>query len=258
MRLFVLRPILFNKHHLAPLFTSATSIAAVIIALFSSNTFADDKYVNINVEPVYVDVYSGPAEGYPVFHTLERGQPVEILKSRTEWFKIRTLTRYQPIEGWVHRDELYPDGDNDWNKPSDSRWSWTTAVGSIEGAQSIDLTVNMRVSDNITIGATVGEASGDFSTLRYGYIRAYSDLPSLWSVTPYFTIGAGALDTQPNTQLVQVEDRLDSSMLAGIGLRAEMLRNFSARFEYNQHLVLTERDTNEDVTQWVFGLTVSF
>ncbi|MGI9329960.1 MAG: SH3 domain-containing protein, partial [Gammaproteobacteria bacterium] len=34
----------------------------------------------------YVDVHSGPGGGYPIFHVVERGEEVEVLKRRTDWF----------------------------------------------------------------------------------------------------------------------------------------------------------------------------
>ena len=54
----------------------------------------------VEVEAPYVEMHSGPGRGYPVFHTVERGDSVTLLKRRTDWFKVRTAGG---VEGWVDR-----------------------------------------------------------------------------------------------------------------------------------------------------------
>ena len=51
----------------------------------------------------YIELHTGPGRGYPVFHVVERGREVEIVKRRTDWFQIRTE---RGIEGWVPREQM--------------------------------------------------------------------------------------------------------------------------------------------------------
>lgn len=241
-------------------------VLAMIVLSGTAN--AADEPVAMEVSAVYIDVRTGPGRGYPVFHALERKEPIQVLKSRTDWFRVQTLDRYQSIVGWVHRNDLdqslYADGrvadlgTPDWDDLRGNRWTWSSSAGDFNGAQSLDMSLGYRLTNYLTAEASYGQATGDFSDIRYGYLRINNAFQSIWRVTPYFAVGAGTLSTAPNTKLVQSEQRSDTSMLAGVGLRAYMTRNFFARLEYNQHLILTDQDTNEDVGQWLFGLSVSF
>lgn len=228
----------------------------LIISLLSPALSAKDVPLSMEIDHVYVDVRSGPGHGYPVFHALEREEDVVVLKRRTDWVKVKTQNRYQSVEGWVHRDDLFGNREN--NYIDESRWSWSGAMGDLEGAQSIDMSLGYRLSKNLTAEANYGQATGDFSDIQYVYLKLNSSFQPIWRLTPYFALGAGVLKTSPNTKLVQSEQRNDTSMLAGIGLRSYLTRNFTMRLEYNQHLVLTDRDVNEDVNQWIFGLSVNF
>lgn len=51
----------------------------------------------------FVDLHTGPGRGYPVFDVAERGEPVQVLRRRTDWFKVRTE---REREGWVHLGQL--------------------------------------------------------------------------------------------------------------------------------------------------------
>lgn len=228
----------------------------------------------MEIQKTYIDVHTGPAKGYPVFHTLERDEQIRVLKSRTDWYKIQTLDRYAPVEGWVHRDDLnhslFLDGSiadlsfDDYEDIVQNRWIWSGASGDMAGAQSLEMSLGYRLTNYLSVEATYGQATGDFSDIDYAYLKAKSAFKSLsiiserLRVTPYFSIGAGTLTTNPNTKLVQSEQRNDTSMLAGFGVRTYLTRSFFMRLEYNQHLVLTNRDTNEDIDQWLFGLSVAF
>jgi len=41
------------------------------------------------VEP-YLELHTGPGRGYPVTQVIERGEQVDILLRKTDWFKVRT------------------------------------------------------------------------------------------------------------------------------------------------------------------------
>src|SRR5690348_6811526 len=51
----------------------------------------------------YIELHTGPGRGYPVFHVVERGREVTIVKRRTDWFQLRTD---RGVEGWATRDQM--------------------------------------------------------------------------------------------------------------------------------------------------------
>ena len=41
------------------------------------------------VEDPYIEFRSGPGRGFPVFHVVDRGEAVVLLRRRTDWIKVR-------------------------------------------------------------------------------------------------------------------------------------------------------------------------
>lgn len=232
-------------------------------------SYADSNPVELTVTAPYIDVHTGPGRGYPVTHAIERDEKIDVHKLRTDWFLITTRDRMGAKEGWVHRDSLtgslYADGTvADFSLPSrddlsDNRWVLSGMGGDFAGADSLSFSLGYRMTKNLTVDARVGRAVGDFSDSEFAYLRLTSQPFPEWRVTPYFMLGAGAVTTSFNTQLTQIDDRADASMLVGLGVQTYLSRNFVARLEYNQHLVLqTEPNANEDINEWQFGFSVSF
>ena len=103
------------------------------------------KYAHAVVaDPVHRTAPRVRGVGYPVFHVVERGAAIEILKRRTDWFKVRTEDRR---EGWVDRTQmlrtLQPDGEqmvfNDGSREAftEHRWEAGVLAGDFDGASVI-------------------------------------------------------------------------------------------------------------------------
>lgn len=68
-----------------------------------NNLFAADEPLQVSVDDAFINVYSGPGRGYPIFHVVEREEIITLLKSRTEWIKVKTK---RGITGWIRRDDM--------------------------------------------------------------------------------------------------------------------------------------------------------
>ena len=55
------------------------------------------------VQDAYLEFRTGPGRGFPVFHVVDRGESVELLRRRTDWIKVRVDGGK---EGWVNRSQL--------------------------------------------------------------------------------------------------------------------------------------------------------
>ncbi|MEE8236382.1 MAG: SH3 domain-containing protein, partial [Gammaproteobacteria bacterium] len=64
---------------------------------------AADEYRTVSVADPYLELRTGPGRGYPRFHVVDRGETVDILLRKTDWFKVRAPNGK---EGWVDRDQL--------------------------------------------------------------------------------------------------------------------------------------------------------
>src|SRR5918992_6296469 len=63
---------------------------------------ADDPRKILIVDP-FIELRTGPGRGYPIFHVIERGREVTIVKRRTDWFQLRTD---RGLEGWAPRAQM--------------------------------------------------------------------------------------------------------------------------------------------------------
>ena len=77
-------------------------------------------------------------------------------------------------------------------------------------------------------------------------------------MSPFFKLGAGVIHTEPKSTLVQAEDRTDEIGHAGFGIRTYVSRRFIFRTEYNNYVVFTSRDDNEEVEEWKVGFSFFF
>ena len=57
---------------------------------------------------------------------------------------------------------------------------------------------------------------------------------------------------------MQTPDRTDQLAYIGAGIKAYLSRRFIFRAEYNQYVVFTERDNNEEANEWKLGFAFFF
>jgi hypothetical protein len=219
----------------------------------------------VTIADPFIELHTGPGQGYPVFFVAERGEHIALLKRRTEWFKVQ-VARGQ--EGWVHFEQLTttlnPDG-----QPFDlpalgfsdytaRRWEVGALYGDFGGANVIGLYGSRNVTPNLSGEIWVSQALGRFSDSTLLTLNIVHLMYPDWRASPYFTLGGGIIKTQPKATLVATTDRTDNIALAGVGVRTYVTRRFVFRAEYKTHVVFTSRDDNEEVQEWKAGFSFFF
>src|SRR5690606_34834430 len=76
---------------------------AALAALALAPLAACAATYEVIVEDPYLELHTGPGRGYPVFQIAERGERVELIRRRTDWFQVR-LPRGEV--GWVPLAQL--------------------------------------------------------------------------------------------------------------------------------------------------------
>jgi Bacterial SH3 domain/Outer membrane protein beta-barrel domain len=229
-----------------------------------SNLFADE-ILQVTVNDAFLNVYSGPGRGYPIFHIVEREEVITLIKSRTEWIKIKT--RRNQV-GWIRREDmlltLSPNGEvPEFPKYTradylEDRIEMGAAYGDFDGADSMTVNLGYRFTRNLSAEIRVAENTGIFADSNY-FTGALLFQPfSQWRLSPYLGIGAGTLKTSPSATLIDTEDREDTIMQASAGTYLHITGRLFLRAEYTNHYILTSRNTNEEVNEWKVGLNVFF
>jgi hypothetical protein len=218
---------------------------------------ADERKILI-ADPV-IELHTGPGRGYPVFHVVERGREVTIVKRRTDWFEIRTD---RGVAGWAPREQmiatLEPTGEPlDLQEPArenymSRRWQAGVAGGDFAGASMISVFGGYAFSDNLSIELTLNHILGEFSNGYSATLGLMHVFVPEWRISPYFTLGTGVIHTEPKSTLVQSLDRDDQIGYVGGGLQFYLTRRFMLRSEYRNNVIFTSRDDNEEVDEWKY------
>ena len=236
---------------------------------YAVSWFEDYEPEVVGSDP-YLELRTGPGRGFPVFHVAGMGESVTVLKTRTDWFKVRAGEPGSPREklGWVHADQLAStlDGsgtevqvqDRSFEDYAGRRWETGITGGDFGGASSLSAYVGYALTPNISLQVEATQILGDFSDGIMGTGNIIMSPFPNWRVSPFFTLGAGIIRVEPHTTIVQAEDRQDEIVHAGLGTNVYLSDRFVLRLEYKRHTVLTSRDDNEEIDQWKAGFSVFF
>ena len=226
---------------------------------------AEREYREVEIADPFIELHTGPGRGYPVFFVAERGEQIELIKRRTEWFKVRVA---RGEEGWVHFEQLTTTLNLD-GQPFDvpalgfsdytaRRWEVGALYGDYGGANIISAYGSRTFTPNLSGELMLSQALGRFSDSTMATVNIVHLMYPDWRASPYFTLGAGVINTEPKATLVATVDRTDSLAQAGAGVRMYLTRRFVFRAEYKAHVVFTSRDDNEEVREWKAGFSFFF
>ncbi len=241
-------------------------LAAVIFQMMLvAPALADETYRTVVVADPFLEMRTGPGRGYPVFHVVERNESVKILKRRTNWYRVRDV---RGKEGWVDREQLQqtlkPDGEQVSFKRAtiedftNAKWETGILAGDFGGANVISLYGGYSLNPNLSVELWGSQILGNFSNGWMGSVNVVHEAWPEWRVSPFFTLGAGMIHTEPKSTIVRSEDRTDQIGHVGAGFRVYVARRFLLRAEYKSYVVFTSRDENEEVEEWKVGFAFFF
>ncbi len=226
---------------------------------------AGPEYVQVFVTAPILEMRTGPGRGFPVFYTVGREDSLDVLKRRTDWFKVRTT---RGVEGWVaQRDMLetvtadgaaftFPLGDR--SGFTEHEFESGFYYGQYGGADLISAygaySFNPHLSVEVSLGQFLGNASNG-TKLDLGLAHVF--FPER-RFSPFAKLGTGVVDIDPKATLVQPTDRTDQTAYVGGGVRFYLTRRFFLRAEYSGHVTFTSRDDNEEVNEWKAGFAFFF
>lgn len=236
---------------------------SLVLAALMLGTPADAKYQpEVVVSDPYIDIHTGPGRGYPIFYVAAQGDRITILKEQTDWYKVRTP---RGKEGWVNVSQMSSTLDLD-GQPVDfpqygldefgkRRWTFGFGAGDFGGARILSATGTFALTQNIGFELVGSQVLGDYSDGLMGTASVVMSPFPEWRVSPFFELGTGMINVSPQTTIVQSQDRTDEIAHVGLGADVYLSKRFIFRAEYKRHTVLTSRDDNEEIDEWIAGFS---
>ena len=87
---------------------------------FVTPAYAKTAHYEAVVAEPFLELHTGPGRGFPVFHVVDRGQHIEVLKRRTDWFQVQTD---RGVRGWVKLAEMRATLDTAGSATKTGTWS---------------------------------------------------------------------------------------------------------------------------------------
>ncbi len=244
---------------LTPWLVIAIVVAAPVPVL------AEDALPRVQITDPFIEMRTGFGDAYPVFHVVERGAWVRIVKRHTDWFKIRTE---RGVEGWAHRLQLERTlteagvGTSFRDVLLDDflarRLEFGMAAGVAEDDPAMAVHVGYLLHENFTVELGVSRISGTFSSTTLWRLNLLSQPIPGGTFVPYFTLGVGRFENQPRGTLVNAETSNATAINAGLGLRSYLTRRFLVRADFRDYVVLLSDDRSSEVQEYVIGLAFFF
>ena len=240
-------------------------LVAAVLCLVPGVADAKKPLKRVSVADPYLEMHTGPGRGYPKFNIVERGDSVDIVRQRTDWILVRDD---DGKEGWVDQAQmeltLKPDGSQlefdsaEQDDFTNARWEAGVLSGDFGGANIVSVYVGYSINPYLSVELWASQILGNFSNGSMASLNVVSEAFPDARISPYFTLGAGVINTEPKSTIVQSEDRDDQIGHAGAGFRIYATRRFLLRAEYKSYVVFTSRDENEEVEEWKVGFAFFF
>ena len=238
----------------------AVALLLSALSLAPKPAHSAQELLQLFISQPYLELHTGPGRGYPVARVVPRGESVDVLFRRTDWYKVRTE---RGIEGWASVRELtlatLADGSTFKASMGDRagftshRWESGIFAGAYAGSTLIAGYSALSLTDNLSIEVGASNFLGNVSN---GYILevglAHVFVPE-WRVSPLVTVGTGYEHVSPKVLLTQPVDRDDQVAYVGVGARLYLTRRFFFRGEYREYVVFTKTNSNEVNEEWRLG-----
>ena len=225
----------------------------------------DGRYTRVQVTDPYIELRFGPGRGFPLFYTAERGEWIEILKRKTDWFKVRLASGK---EGWVYRLQLentlteagarttFRDAmlADYLNRRLEVGFGW----GKFEKDPVLTMRVGYGLTPNFIAELSASQVTATYSSSSLMQLNLMALPFADQRVSPYFTLGVGRYKKTPKVTLVNAPEISVTAANAGLGVRVYLTRNFLVRGDFREYMAPINDNRVDTFKEWTIGLGVFF
>jgi hypothetical protein len=223
---------------------------------------ADER---LQVTEPYLELRTGPGRGFPVSLVVLRHEWIDIELRHTDWYRVRTA---QGKVGWVVRQQLEATltasgvrkGFRDVLVDDflHRRVQLGAAWSRFNGEPGLKLWSGYRMSETLSLEATLGQVQGVFSGSSYWHVDVLSEPWSDQRWSPFASIGVGRFQNEPNATLVGATITRARMAHAAVGLNYYLSDRFIVRTDYGLHTVFLSDTLTTEYRAWSIGVAFFF
>lgn len=225
-----------------------------------------DNAVKLIVMDTFLEIHSGPGRGYPVIHTMEQDEPINVLRRRGSWYQVSNKHNKQ---GWIQQEKLartiapsglpaaLPETQHGDYLAQQGRIGF--ALGQQGDAETATLMAGFRLFSFMGAELEFGQIFGDsIDGISYGANVLIEPIKS-WSFTPFIITGFGKQNwKQKEKQNVGNRNEFHSDhTFYGAGINYYIGYNFVVRGEYREVSLTGSNDTSRN-SAWRIGFSSFF
>jgi len=225
----------------------------------------DTETVRLQVAEPFIELRTGPGRGFPIFHIAERHDWIEILKRRTDWFRIRTR---EGKEGWAYITQLEQTFALPGRKARFARiqiedfqertFEFGVAAGDFQNAPVLSIYGGYKFSNNLSAELSFSQVSGTLTnTILLDANLLSSPFPD-WRASPFFILGIGIINTEAKNSALVVDEINETTVNAGFGVKWYLTRRFVFRADLREYVGFLGQDFNGEFVEWKLGFSFFF
>lgn len=241
------------------------TVAARAAEQVESESEQGDERVRLQVAEPFIELHTGPGRGFPIFHIVERHDWIEILKRRTDWFRIRTR---EGKEGWAYITQLEQTFALPGRKAKFARveledfqqrnWEFGVATGDFENAPSLSVYVGYKFQKNLSAEISFSQVSGSLTNTTLMDAGLVSSPFPDWKVSPFFTMGVGLIQTEAKNTALVIDELNETTVNAGFGAKWYLTRRFIFRADVKEYVAFLGQEFNGEFVEWKLGFSFFF
>jgi hypothetical protein len=212
---------------------------SLLAALAAPAYAAEANEERVQITDPFIELRTGPGRGYPIHFVAAREEWISIELRHTDWYKVRTVGGKV---GWVNRAQLSTTLTEAGAAKSFRdiaiddyllrRAEFGAGWGRFKKEPMLKLWAGYKMSDTLSMEATVGQVQGVFSGTNFWHVNVQSEPWSDERFSPFFGIGLGRFRNIPNTSLVSAEPSNSNLANATLGVKYHITDRFVARLDY--------------------------
>lgn len=207
------------------------------------------------VKSEFLELRTGPGNGYPVFYVSERGQAVALVKRRNDWLQVMGSTG---ARGWV-RDDYFADATNARLDREDStRRLLALGVGWFGGDSIYSASIGYRVKPWLIPNVRYSKSVGDYSSSDIVQVGLTSELFRFARISPYIGAHYGYFRNTPRLTLVGRTITSTALLSLGGGFGFELFRRISLRTGVSSNILQEQVQGQSSYFAWQTSVNYHF